>query len=126
VKVISTEEEAKQYSIFDVVLPLPGTDVQYPTNDVGAAYTELMSADGINASELSFTKVRDFSLTGSYRKIMCLPADVEYSVHSYDDMKIPLLLTDKEVLDGKTLDVPNEVRIPFSVCILLPWREITF
>jgi tRNA pseudouridine13 synthase len=37
---IVTEEDiaASRFSIFDVVLPLPGHDIRYPTNDIGQKY----------------------------------------------------------------------------------------
>ena len=35
------------FSIYDVVLPLPGYDVTYPTNETGNWYVELLQADGL-------------------------------------------------------------------------------
>ena len=42
------EENISQYNIYDVVLPLPGHSIVYPTEDVGNFYTELLSKDGID------------------------------------------------------------------------------
>lgn len=44
-----TEEDVDKYSIFDVIMPLPGTDVAYPGGKLGARYREFLQMDGLNA-----------------------------------------------------------------------------
>lgn len=52
-KVIAIDESNMQnYTINDVLLPLPGFDITYPSNEVAGWYTELLEADGL--SELDF------------------------------------------------------------------------
>lgn len=38
--------------IFQVVLPLPGYNVEYPKNEIKEWYTELLEADGLNLNSL--------------------------------------------------------------------------
>ncbi|KAI1378213.1 pseudouridine synthase [Hypoxylon crocopeplum] len=69
-----TEEEATsgKYSIFDIVLPTPGWDVVYPDNEIGQFYGDFMGKDengGLNPQDM-LRRQRDFSLRGSYRKLM--------------------------------------------------------
>ncbi|KAI8625277.1 pseudouridine synthase [Xylariaceae sp. FL1651] len=69
-----TEDEAKggKYSIYDVVLPSPGWDVLYPLNEIGEFYTEFMGKPengGLDPQNMR-RRQRDFSLPGSYRKLM--------------------------------------------------------
>lgn len=71
---ILTEEEAAsgKYSIFDVVLPSPGWDVVYPDNEIGQFYKDFMAKEengGLDPQDM-LRRQRDFSLPGSYRKLM--------------------------------------------------------
>lgn len=36
------------YTIFDVVLPLPGYDVEYPQGETGEFYSQMLAADGLD------------------------------------------------------------------------------
>lgn len=52
VKVITKEDiESNLYSIFDVVLPLPGFDVQYPTNECAEWYAERLAIDNLTSEQ---------------------------------------------------------------------------
>ena len=64
-----TEEDldsSTQYSIYDVVMPLPGYDVMYPGNSMKDWYRELMDKDGLDVDNMRH-KVKDYSLSGAYR-----------------------------------------------------------
>lgn len=43
-----TEDDLDKYTIFDVVMPLPGFDVEYPSGSIGELYMEIMKADGLD------------------------------------------------------------------------------
>lgn len=43
-----TEEDLEKYSIFDVIMPLPGTDVAYPGGKLGDRYREFLRMDGLD------------------------------------------------------------------------------
>ena len=45
---ILCEEDLKNYSIFDVVLPLPGYSVVYPNNTMFEKYKDLMWKDRLD------------------------------------------------------------------------------
>ncbi|KAG8677930.1 hypothetical protein FRC08_018207 [Ceratobasidium sp. 394] len=47
VKVL-TEEDLPRYSMFDIVMPLPGTDVAYPGGELGEKYREFLRVDGLD------------------------------------------------------------------------------
>ena len=44
------EKNIGNYTIFDVILPLPGYDIVYPANEAGQWYLELLTADGMAES----------------------------------------------------------------------------
>lgn len=55
-KVIAIDSETiKNYTIYDVLLPLPGYGITYPANEVAGWYTELLEADGLGDKGLKHT-----------------------------------------------------------------------
>lgn len=47
-----TEEDVDKYSIFDVIMPLPGKDVAYPGGALGEKYREFLKLDGLDPDNL--------------------------------------------------------------------------
>jgi tRNA pseudouridine13 synthase len=45
---ILAEEDLAHYSMFDVVMPLPGTDVAYPGGQLGEKYRQFLTMDGLD------------------------------------------------------------------------------
>jgi len=43
-----TDAEVANHTIFDVVMPLPGFDVEYPSGHIGELYLQIMRADGLD------------------------------------------------------------------------------
>ncbi|XP_062438051.1 pseudouridylate synthase 7 homolog isoform X3 [Rhea pennata] len=94
------EDDVDNYTIHDVVMPLPGFDVTYPKHKIGEAYKEMLVADNLDINNMRH-KIRDYSLSGAYRKIIIRPQNVNWEVVAYDDPKIPLFNTDLDKLEGK-------------------------
>uniref|UniRef100_A0A9L0RCY5 Pseudouridylate synthase 7 homolog n=1 Tax=Equus caballus TaxID=9796 RepID=A0A9L0RCY5_HORSE len=94
------EEDVDNYSIHDVVMPLPGFDVIYPKHKISEAYREMLTADNLDIDNMRH-KIRDYSLSGAYRKVVIRPQNVSWEVVAYDDPKIPLFNTDVDNLEGK-------------------------
>lgn len=65
VKVLSTPEECANYTIHDVVLPLPGHSVEYPKNAMFDKYKEMMAKDGLDPLDMR-RKVKYVQLSFSY------------------------------------------------------------
>lgn len=42
------EEDLDKYTIFEVIMPLPGKDVDYPGGALGERYREFLKADGLD------------------------------------------------------------------------------
>ncbi|KAJ9605966.1 multisubstrate pseudouridine synthase 7 [Cladophialophora chaetospira] len=86
-RALTAEEAASgMYTIFDIVLPLPGFDVLYPANASGEWYKTFMTSEaggGLDPYDMR-RKQKDFSLSGSYRKMLArIGRDFEVSVHEY-------------------------------------------
>lgn len=48
-----TEADVDKYSIFDVIMPLPGRDVAFPGGKLGERYREFLQADGLDPDNFS-------------------------------------------------------------------------
>lgn len=105
--VTSEEIENGSKTIYDVVLPTPGFDVVYPSNEFKQEYEELMARDGINFQDMR-RNIKEFSLAGSYRHIVSKPKQVEWWIKKYDSVNDQLVRTDLELLEQQ---LPLEQRI---------------
>ncbi|XP_030630384.1 pseudouridylate synthase 7 homolog isoform X1 [Chanos chanos] len=101
---VLSSDEVENHSIHDVVMPLPGYDVIYPTHEIGKGYRGMLSADNLDIDNMRH-KVRDYSLAGAYRRILIRPQDVSWELIHYDDPRVPLVHTDVEKLEGKPAPV---------------------
>lgn len=94
-----TKDEATSghYSIFDIVLPTPGFDILYPANEIALVYTNFMASDrggGLDPLDMR-RKWKDFSLSGSYRKLLARPGqDVSYDIKMYKNDDEQFVKTD--------------------------------
>jgi tRNA pseudouridine13 synthase len=100
---ISADEAAGgQYSIFDIVLPLPGFDVEYPANALGEWYKTFMASEqggGLDPYNMR-RKQKDFSLSGSYRKILARIGETyEVQVYSYFNEDQQFVKTDMDLIN---------------------------
>lgn len=99
-----TEEEAEsgKYTIFDIILPTPGFDIEYPQNEIGDYYKEFMGSElggGLDPADMR-RKHKDFSLSGSYRSLMAKAGqDMSPEVKLYHSETEQLVETDTEKLD---------------------------
>jgi tRNA pseudouridine13 synthase len=48
-----TQEDIHNYTIFDVIMPLPGKDVAYPGGALGQKYREYLKMDGLDPDDFS-------------------------------------------------------------------------
>ena len=94
-----TAEEANsgKYSISDVVLPLPGYDVVYPQNTIRDAYSDFMKGEvgGYLDPHDMRRRVKDFSLSGSYRNLIARPSGVNFELHEYGNAGQQLVKTEE-------------------------------
>ena len=100
---MTAEEVASgKYSIFDVVLPLPGFDILYPAHML-QFYKDTMGSEQYGRLDpLDMTrKWKEISLSGSYGKVLARPLEgYEWKVLSYDEENEQLVQTDLERLEA--------------------------
>ncbi|TMW52189.1 hypothetical protein DOY81_002748 [Sarcophaga bullata] len=100
-----TEEDidSGNYTIYDVVLPLPGHDITYPDNVVGSWYTEILEKYELSSEKLKHS-VKLFAMAGAYRRLVVKPKDMSWEFRSYAKPQETLILSDLELLKGKKLE----------------------
>ncbi|XP_032795180.2 uncharacterized protein LOC116931670 isoform X2 [Daphnia magna] len=65
------------YTIDDVVLPLPGYDITYPINEVAEWYRNLLLVDEL--TEMDFKReAKKYSLKTTYRRLISKPSDLSW------------------------------------------------
>ncbi|CAL5867044.1 uncharacterized protein PFLUO_LOCUS1256 [Penicillium psychrofluorescens] len=109
-RALTADEAASgEYSIFDIVLPLPGFDIIYPTNQLTDFYRRFMGSEqGGHLDPLDMRRSwRDISLSGSYRKIFSrMGSDFSFDVKLYSDDNEQFVQTDLEKLKHGDKDAP--------------------
>lgn len=79
--VVQSEEEAKKYTMSNVVIPLPGPNSMLPLNDIGTFIREWLAKDGLSTA---FATDKVFHLSGDYRPLITRPIDFEFHVLRYN------------------------------------------
>uniref|UniRef100_A0A2P2LGW2 Uncharacterized protein MANES_09G154600 n=1 Tax=Rhizophora mucronata TaxID=61149 RepID=A0A2P2LGW2_RHIMU len=102
------------YTINDVILPMPGSRTIYPANDIANIYHDLVKKDAIELTE-SAHSVKEFSITsvtGSYRQVFQKPLNFEWELLPYEDSNTPLAETDLDkIAKSKSNVASKEVKV---------------
>lgn len=102
--------DARAWSIYDVVLPLPGSSIELPSGWMSELYTQILAQDGLTHQHLTSSKMPEYQLKGSYRRIVVQPRQFDYSITPYTDPDVPLTQTDEEIC--LNLDHPSTAPVP--------------
>ena len=111
-----TEANISDFSILDVLMPVPGWRVRYPENeDLKRIYDEILRSDGLeNGFESLRHRVDFYSLPGAYRNVVVKPWNFSFRFMEYNDPNQDLLLSDLDILRGWQLREPkSKVRQSF-------------
>ncbi|XP_041349931.1 pseudouridylate synthase 7 homolog isoform X2 [Gigantopelta aegis] len=121
------------FSLADVVLPLPGHQVVYPENKVADWYKEIMELDNLDINNMKKSH-KDYSLPGTYRHMIITPSNFTWKMYRYDDYLVPLVLSDKDVMekqpepvsvqDGKFRALVMELTLPPASYATMALREV--
>ncbi|KAI0959504.1 hypothetical protein AcW1_004311 [Taiwanofungus camphoratus] len=129
-----TAEDVDKYGIFDVIMPLPGKDVAFPGGALGERYKEFLRVDGLDPDNF-VRKQKEYSLGGSYRKIMHLPKELSWSVLRYTDPDVALAQADEDKLlgfdppviveDGRFMALQVQLTLGTAAYATMALREVT-
>lgn len=105
------EADTGDYTIWDVVLPLPGYDVIYPENSIGDYYESFMAEPengGLNPYDMRRLQ-REFSLSGGYRKLMGrFMGTPSFEVRAYHDDLTQMCPTDVDNINRRRAELRSE------------------
>ncbi|KAG5220221.1 tRNA uridine synthase [Salix suchowensis] len=76
-----------------------GTDVAYPGGELGEKYRQYLRLDGLDPDNF-VRKQKEYTLFGSYRKILHLPKELTWTTLRYTDPDVPLAQADEDKLLG--------------------------
>ncbi|KAF8138435.1 tRNA pseudouridine synthase D [Boletus edulis] len=129
-----TTDDAHNYSIFDVIMPLPGRDVECPGGPLGERYREFLKRDGLDPDNF-IRKQKEYTLNGSYRKILQLPKNMSWTVLRYTDPDVALAQADEDKLlgfdpphlseDGKFMALQINMILGTAAYATMALRELT-
>ncbi|KAF2143347.1 uncharacterized protein K452DRAFT_325919 [Aplosporella prunicola CBS 121167] len=114
-RALSADEAASgKYNVFDIVLPLPGFDVEYPANEIGQFYKDFMGdkerGGGLDPHDMR-RRWKDISLSGGYRKMMARPVGgAAFEVKTYTNDEEDLVETDLQKLEKEGKATPRPPR----------------
>ena len=100
---VMTKEEAEsgKFNIFDIVLPTPGYDIIYPSNEIGKFYEDFMASErggGLDPHDMR-RQWKEISLSGSYRKVLARPGkDISFEIKTYKNEDEQFVATDADHL----------------------------
>ena len=103
-EVTQDDVEMCKYSITDVVLPLAGSKIEYPSDSTGDVYEDLLAEDGLTKEYFEKVQDRELAVGGDYRKVMCKPLDVDFEIKLYNDPTQPLVKTDLMEVTNASLE----------------------
>ncbi|KDN52149.1 tRNA pseudouridine synthase D [Tilletiaria anomala UBC 951] len=98
VKVLAVED-LPNYTMHDIVMPLPGSDVHL-SGWLQGAYEDLLAKEGLKAEDIYSSSYPEYAMQGAYRKVLGKPKNVRASFLRYFDPDIDLAISDEDRLLG--------------------------
>ncbi|KAJ1719448.1 multisubstrate pseudouridine synthase 7 [Coemansia erecta] len=95
-----TEANCHEFSIFDVVLPLPGCSVTYPGHSVRLVYEQTLASSGLLLETFGTQGAREYRLQGAYRHVLTRPRDFEHAWMRFNDASLALARSDSQKIEG--------------------------
>ncbi|XP_037722158.1 pseudouridylate synthase 7 homolog [Drosophila subpulchrella] len=119
VRPLTAEDIASgKFKLSDVVLPLPGHDITYPSNECGAWYEELLAEVGLSSDQLKH-KEKTYALAGAYRKMIISSSDLKWNFRFYNTPEDTLIASDWELLKNIPITPePAEAEAKFLALLL--------
>lgn len=95
-----TEGNIKNFTIFDVVIPLLGSKTLLPKNELGEKMLDFLKEDDLSLEDIN-ESLSGFSFYGAYRKLLVKPYKLHWKTEEYVDGKKRLVSTDLDILGSK-------------------------
>jgi tRNA pseudouridine13 synthase len=101
-------EEVPSSQLADVLLPMPGYDVQLPDNCCKVYISEILDQDGMSIDDFKGPLGKEFNVSGCYRNIIYKPSEFDAEIIKYSDEHEKLVSTNLDSVLGRSFEVKNE------------------
>eukprot|EP00834_Sanchytrium_tribonematis_P005470 NODE_332_length_9388_cov_1.370008.p3 type:complete len:572 gc:universal NODE_332_length_9388_cov_1.370008:1267-2982(+) len=126
IPLIITSENIGKFSIYDCVLPCPGSETMYPSN-MERYYEDFLESQNLNTE--IWEDDSQLNLSGTYRHIVARAEDLKWKIFKYNDIQPTERIfqhdaVDFDIADGKNLGVKVQVTLKTSSYVTMMLREI--
>jgi len=118
--VYATGDILEKASIYDVVIPLPGSKVIMPQNSTGDKMRELLEKDGLDITFSATNDLKQWTFYGDYRKLVVKPKSLSWKKLSYSSDESRLVQSDLETLKGVAMTLEEGTKIAIKLNVSLP------
>ncbi|KAL5257144.1 hypothetical protein ACHWQZ_G012171 [Mnemiopsis leidyi] len=101
-------EEVSNYDLSDILLPLPGYDVQLPDNCCTGFLNEILEEDDMSIEDFKGPLGKEFNVGGCYRNVLFKPSEFEANIVKYSEENEKLVSTNLDSVLGREFSVKNE------------------
>jgi tRNA pseudouridine13 synthase len=78
------DSDSSPVTLSQIVLPLPGSNIQYPEHEIGKVYRDLLQKDNIKFEK---SGPREATAAGGYRRLVVFPGNIEVTFDETDEGK---------------------------------------
>jgi tRNA pseudouridine13 synthase len=94
IHVVTADDISKgRYSMADVLLPVPGHQVQFPTHSLHQYYLDMLTSDGLDLTSFE-TGAAQYRMSGVYRRLLQYPEEFNFSIKKYADINDDIISTE--------------------------------
>ena len=103
-----TPEQVSSSHLSDIVLPMPGYDIQVPENCCQDYLSEILEQDGMSIEDFKGPLGREFNVSGCYRNVIFKPSEFDAEIIKYSDENEKLVSTNLDSVLGKSFEAKKE------------------
>lgn len=97
VKILTEEDDLSQYTLADVVMPMPGSEVRVPEDTwLGKELTRIYAPDGLSQKSMYSSSWKEYRMRGVYRHMVTRPRNVRAKLIRYTDPEVDLTVSDED------------------------------
>ncbi|XP_072340512.1 pseudouridylate synthase PUS7L isoform X1 [Scyliorhinus torazame] len=116
VHVVTAEDlKSNVYSVNQVVLPMPGNNIQYPCNKLASWYQEALARDGLKACKFRIPALQ-LNIPGCYRRLLAQPQQLVF--HWLESKDVPSTDRDGGLVTSES-EQPQQMRDSLSLSFSL-------
>lgn len=97
VKVLTEQDDLTQYTLTDVLMPMPGSEVRVPPNTwLHQELANIYAPDGLSQESMYSSDWKEYRMRGAYRYMVTRPRNVRGKLIRYTDPEVDLTVSDED------------------------------